>query len=73
MGTSTPTFTLDEMIACVKRELQLRKSVYAKRVTKGMMDPIKARREYDCMCAVLENLIAQQPSLFTQGELSHDH
>ncbi len=49
-------FALDAQIACVKRELALRRAVYKKKVSAGEMKPEAARREYDAMKGVLETL-----------------
>lgn len=60
------TFTLDEMITCVDREIGYRKSVYGRRVREGKMDKQKASDEIQCMTAVLVNLKNQKPNLFNQ-------
>lgn len=51
-----PAVPLDRQIACVKRELALRRTVYAKRVQEGKMSAEEARAEYDAMSAVLGTL-----------------
>lgn len=70
---STPTVSLDDMIAAAGRELGLRRSVYPKRVRAGQMTQAQADRETAAMAAILANLKAQQPETKqegTQGELS---
>lgn len=52
--------TLDSQIACVRRELKMRKQVYASQVRAGTLAPDDARREYDAMQAVLDTLLALQ-------------
>jgi hypothetical protein len=46
------------LVACIERELGLRRAVYAKAVRDGRMDPKLARQEYDRMDAVLAFLTA---------------
>jgi hypothetical protein len=48
--------TLDEQIACVKREVALRKNVYPKQVAGGHMTRPEAERQLLHMEAVLETL-----------------
>jgi len=48
--------TLDEQIACVKREIALRERVYPRRILDGKMDGRLAEHEIACMKAVLESL-----------------
>lgn len=48
--------TLQDQIACVQRELAMRKQVYARRVTEGKMSPNTARLEILRMEAVLATL-----------------
>lgn len=66
MPESKNEFTLDEMIACVEREITHRKGVYKRLVEKGDMQPAEARYQLDCMRAVWANLKSQQPNLFNQ-------
>lgn len=53
--------TLDEQIACVRREIALRKSFYPKRVAMNRLTPAQAEHETQCMEAVLATLELQQP------------
>jgi len=46
-------FSYDDMIACVRREIALRKRVYPKWVDQERMNQEKADREIECMEAVL--------------------
>jgi hypothetical protein len=50
--------TLTEQIACVRRELALRRNVYPKFILQGRMTPDKAVDEIDAMEAVLRTLEA---------------
>jgi hypothetical protein len=56
----TPRFPTDlfpvvkaDMVACVKRELALRKRVYPRHVASGMMTQARADREIEVMQGVL--------------------
>lgn len=48
--------TLDEQIACVKRELSLRSRVYPRWTATGKLKPATADSEIAAMRAVLETL-----------------
>ena len=50
--------TIDEQIACVKRELAMRRNVYPKWVQSEKMTQAKAESEINAMAAVLETLQA---------------
>ncbi len=52
------SYTLDAQIACIRRELALRKSAYPKWVTNGRMKPEAADHEIQCMQAVHDTLSA---------------
>ncbi len=52
------TVPLAVQIACVRREIALRRNVYRRRVLAGQMRPEEARRELDAMQAVLDTLMA---------------
>ena len=52
--------TLDELIACIERELELRRRVYPKRIAAGAMSQAAADRQIALMSAVLANLQAQR-------------
>jgi hypothetical protein len=48
--------TLDDEIACVEREIVMRKRVYPDRVSRGLMQRAKAEREIETMKAVANRL-----------------
>jgi hypothetical protein len=50
--------SLDEMIACVTREIAFREFVYPKSVERGKMTQKKADHETSCMKGVLGVLMA---------------
>ena len=52
---SNPTF--DEMIACVRRELALRKRVYPRWVRSDRMSQQQADHEIACMQAIHDHLM----------------
>lgn len=52
-----PPVSLDDMIACVKREIQLRRRVYPRWVQNGNMKQSTADEEIRRMEAVLHRLI----------------
>lgn len=52
--------TIGSQIQCVRREIALRKNVYAKKVEIGRMEPDAARAELDAMQAVERTLVAVQ-------------
>lgn len=49
-------YTIEAQMACVKREIAMRKNVYPKWVASGRMKLDMAEREIDCMTAVLRSL-----------------
>jgi hypothetical protein len=49
-------YTLDQQLACVRRELSMRKAVYPKWVGSGRMKSETAHHELGCMEAVLDTL-----------------
>lgn len=49
-------YTIEAQIACVKREIAMRKNVYPKWVMSGRMKPEAADHEIHCMTAVLHSL-----------------
>ena len=58
-------FTTKELADCVRRELAMRRRVYGKRVSEGVMDPEQAAREVAMMQAILEMIESKnQPQLF---------
>ena len=57
------TPTLDQMIACLRREIALRKNVYPKWVANGRMTQVKADEEIAAMQAVHDLVeAAKQPT-----------
>ena len=59
---STPISTLDKL-KCAQRELALRRSVYQKRVTGGLMTQAKVDHEIAAMAAIVEDytrLVAEE-------------
>lgn len=52
---------LDDLIACVKREIGMRERVYPRWCESGRMKKPTADREIAAMKAVLANLEAQKP------------
>lgn len=48
--------SLDDQIACARRELALRKRVYPNWVTAKRMNPLKAENEIDAMAAIVATL-----------------
>ena len=53
--------SIDDQIACVAREIAMRRRVYRKRVESFQMDGDHAEREIETMEAVLETLKAHAP------------
>lgn len=51
---------IDEQIACVERELRMRKRVYPGRIYAGKMSQLQANQEIGAMEAVLRTLRAEQ-------------
>ena len=56
--------TLEQQIACVKREIAMRKAVYPKQIERGRLSRGAANRELATMEAVLDTLmgVARPPS-----------
>jgi len=48
--------TIEQQLACVRREIAMRERVYPRWVEQGKMKPESAKRELDSMRAVLETL-----------------
>lgn len=71
MTPDTLLIPIDVQIACVRRELRQRKSVYPRLVQQGRMPEAKAARELRAMQAVLATLMAvleaQQLELFREA------
>jgi hypothetical protein len=62
---SDPEFSIEELCACARRELALRKRVYPRLIDAGKMTVESAVRETQMMQAILDNLqCQQQPRLF---------
>jgi uncharacterized membrane protein len=58
-------FTIDDLVACARREVAQRHKVYARLVAFEKMTPEQAEREIALMKAIRENLEdQQQPRLF---------
>ena len=66
---SAPPITLDEQIACVAREIRMRRQVYPRWVEAHRMSQAQADHQLAAMTAVLENLQAQRPAAPEQGAL----
>lgn len=66
--TNLPSITIDDMLACVRREIGMRKRVYPRWVEQSKMTAASADREIEVMEAVHTHLLAekerQNPSLF---------
>jgi hypothetical protein len=58
----TALFTIEDMVACVERELRQRHRVYPRLVTNGRMRQADADREIATMNAVLDHLQSQRAS-----------
>ena len=54
------TFTIDEMVMEVEREISMREHVYWKRVRDGKMTPEMAQRGIDLMRSILNLLKEKQ-------------
>jgi hypothetical protein len=61
-------YTIDEKIACLSREVGMRRRVYGRQVQEGRMDAATAEKETGIMAAILADYQTQrdaaQPSLF---------
>jgi hypothetical protein len=58
-------YSIDELCACVRREISQRKRVYRRLVAEGKLDADTAAREIAMMEAIRDNLESQQqPRLF---------
>ena len=60
-------FTLDQKIACLEREIAMRKSVYWRKVSRGQMTREEAEHEVAVMRAILDDYKHQQVDLFSGG------
>lgn len=54
--------SLEDRIACVKRELAMRASFYPRQVAAGRMTKTKADRELRTLRAILQDLVRQRQS-----------
>lgn len=63
-------FSLQEQIACVKREIAFRERVYPRWVVDRKMSQNRADTELGCMRAVLESL--QRMTAMTRDEVCAD-
>lgn len=52
------TFTIQQQIQCIEREIRMRDQVYPRRVEDGKMKQEQADREINTMRAVLGTLLA---------------
>lgn len=52
--------SLDDMIACAARELEMRKKVYPRWVSQHKMSQQKADQEIDTMRAIHDKLVAER-------------
>ena len=63
-----PDISIEDQIACVRRELRMRSSVYPRWIGNGKMTEAQASREINAMGAVLATLervaSEQRPGLF---------
>ncbi len=58
-------FPIEDLVACARRELALRRRVYPRLIACDRMTEANAEREIDLMAAILDNLENQQsPKLF---------
>jgi len=65
MSPMSASFSIDDLVACARRELAQRYRVYRRLVDQGKMSTEEASREIQLMIAIRENLEAQQqPKLF---------
>lgn len=58
---STRPVTIEDQVACVERELRMRRSAYPRWILAGRMTQAKANMEIATMEAVLATLQAQVP------------
>lgn len=63
---SSETITLDQQIACVRRELALRKSAYPRWIQSRRMTQATADKEIAAMEAVLATLLSLAAQVTTQ-------
>jgi hypothetical protein len=50
------TVSFDDMLACARRELEMRRRVYARRIAGGKMTQALADKETRAMTAIVEHL-----------------
>jgi hypothetical protein len=60
-GRTTVDFTIEQQIACVERELAMRRRLYPQWVNTGRMSPAKMDAEIGCMAAVLATMRSLGP------------
>jgi hypothetical protein len=53
------TFTTEQKLQCLEREIAIRRRVYPGRVQVGRMTPAKALQELDCMREIADDLRQQ--------------
>jgi hypothetical protein len=56
MADGERAYTIEQQMACVKREIAMRKNVYPKWVMSGRMKAEAADHEINCLIAVLRSL-----------------
>lgn len=61
--------SIDDLVACAKRELRLRQRKYPEWVLAGRMKEQQSQHEIDCMQQIVETLEAMQPAKPEQGSL----
>jgi hypothetical protein len=71
MGNPANPVSLDDQIACVMRELVMRRRVYKRRVDQGHMTMIESAKEMAAMEAVLETLLSVKEK--REPRLDFDH
>ena len=62
--------SLEAMLRCVQREIEMRERVYPRRVSAGQMNEFQKNWELNCMRAVLKTLLAiagDQPVKLSRG------
>jgi hypothetical protein len=62
-GLGMSEISVDMQIACVERELALRRRVYPRWVKTGKFNQVRADFEIDAMAAVLETLKSLRPEI----------
>lgn len=64
-----PRISITAKVACLRREIAMRKRVYPKWVDQGRMHQVDAEREIAVIQAILDDYTAvHQPGLFDEAE-----